>query len=314
MKIAIKIRPINLELGIVALLFSIAAGFQIFGESRDVNAYDDFYEQLGGYYDGRFEFLFVYLSRAIKWITGNLGFYIFSLSFIGLVLKLFVLSKFKFFNFSLLLYLLILFPLHELTQYRVSLALGFLYLGFYFSSINKHIYLRNCLFVLAFSTHYSTLAFLPFVVFWKKLGMNHPSKYLYIGAFLAALFAAPQIIFEYASILNPSLLVEHDQMPNIFSSRNIVLFVVILFGFFKIKDIPKNIVPFFFISIYGFYLWGIFYNLPVFAHRLFEASFMSYIIWVTYMRRWVLVFSMSLMLVLACYLTYRNIYIEPLFY
>lgn len=296
----------------IAVLLSALAGIQFFGTSRDVENYYIFFWNVSGYYDGRFEPLFVHFSIVIKSITENFAFYIFIITLISISLKLYVLHKYKYFYFSLLCYLLILFPLHELTQYRISIALAFVYLSYYLLSFQKNKFLALIVFSISPLFHFSTIALLPIFLFWSKLTTLSVLKFTFIAVAILALYAGKYIIVSTVGVINPTVFGAVD-VPTILNARNIVFFSLVIIGMIGWKTIPVNIRPFFFVSCYGFVLWFLFFDFPVFAQRLFEMTFMSYFIWVGFLRGLLLYMSQFLLLVLALYILYLVVVIDPLF-
>ncbi|WP_404303059.1 EpsG family protein [Alicycliphilus denitrificans] len=294
-------------------ILSYLAAIQFFGESPDAQAYYFFFDDVDFNYSGRFEPLFVWLSVLIKRIVNDFSFFVFLIVFIGLFFKFFVLSKFSNFPFFVFLYLLLLFPVHELTQYRASLALGFLYLALYFLCVEKNKILVFLLFFSAIFLHYSVVAFLPFVLLWRYFSGNGTLKYWQMFFGLLFLFAGKLLIVNYVSELNSTLLSVKNEEPNIFSSRNIILFFILMIGVFNFRNIPKNAKPFFYISCYGFVLWWLFFDIPVFAHRLFEMTFFSYFIWLSFLSGFGLRVCQFLFSILSIYLAYKMIYIDNFF-
>lgn len=296
----------------LSLILSVFSGLQFFGQSKDAEQYRLFFENIDSELLGRFEPLFQLATLYIKSGINNFSFYLFVLCITSLYLKFYVLKNFRNFKTSILLYLLILFPLHELTQIRVSLALSFIYLSLLFLYQKNDRSIRVALlFIAAILFHYSTLIFFPIILFWRHLKNRKPIFWVFLGALFLMLIKL--YIIEYSSILNPTLLAVESTEANIFSSRNILLFLVLLIGAIRWKEIMVDLRPFWFISLYGFVLWGIFYDAPVFAHRFFEMTFFSYFIWTSTLRGASLWASRVLLVTLAIYQTYKNILVDPLF-
>ena len=293
---------------------SYMAGKQYFGVSKDVEEYAVFFRAVDSSYLGRFEPLFVWLTIFIKSVVNDFQAYLFFLTLFSLALKVYILRKFNYFWFSCFLYLLILFPLHELTQYRTSLSLGLVYMAFYLLSSGGS---KIKIWFLALSAglvHYSALAFLPIIAAWGFLGESKKLRWYFLVFGIAVLIAAKQIIFQYAASINSTLEAPGDYYANIFSSRNVVFFFIVVLGFFQLKKIPDMVKPFWYLSLYGFVLWGVFIDLPIFAHRLLEMTFFSYLIWVSFLTGIYLRASQFMLLLLSIYLIYKGLYIEPLLY
>lgn len=289
----------------LAIFLSYLTGIEYFGSSRDVMEYQDFYIYLDAKYDGRFEPLYYYLSLIIKSLTNDFSIYLFIVTLISMSLKIFVLSKFRLFHLSLVWYSLMLLPSHELTQYRVSLALGLVYCSLYFLSMTKSRLSVLLLFIASVMCHYSMIAFLPFILFWRVLSVNRTVKYLHIAIGILMLILAKASIYQIVTVINTTASAVTVQVPTIFSAQNIILFIILVIGATNWYSIPNHIRPFFYISCYGFVLWWLFFDIPIFAHRLYETTTMSYFIWVSFQRGRQLQASIVLMSVLAGYLGYR---------
>lgn len=296
---------------VFVIFLATLAGLQWFGASKDVDQYQFFFNDISDDYTGRFEFLFVAVTLFLKAVTDNFSMYIFFLVLISLSIKTYIISRFGLLLFSFTGYLLILFPLHELTQYRISLALAVMYIAFYLKHKGGSNLVALVLFFCSIFLHYSTVAYLPFLLFWRYL--NNLKAFLYILIFLLVLLFLKQQVTLYAFDLNSTLLANDALQPNIFSVRNILYMTVLTLGYFNWKDIPLNVKPFWFVSLYGFVLWGLFYDLPVFAHRLFEMTLFSYFIWISFLRGLSLRGAQILILMLSAYSTYKNIYVDQMF-
>ena len=186
-----------------------------------------------------------------------------------------------------------------------------MYLAFYLRYKGGAIAVPLILFVCGIFLHYSTIAFLPFILFWKYF--NNLKSFLYILVCLFILLLARQQLALYAFDLNSTLLAADELRPTIFSVRNIVFFLVLTVGYFCWEDIPLSAKPFWFVSLYGFMLWGLFYDMPIFGQRLFEMTFFSYLIWLSFLRDRSLRAAQISIIILSLYLTYKNIYVDQLF-
>lgn len=315
-----QLEKLNIKISAHALFFlavifslSLLASVQFFGVSRDVENYEYFFDILSRDYQGRFEPLFVFISMFLQWIKNDFSFYIFALTFISISVKFYVLSRFRFFAVTAFIYLIILFPVHELTQYRVSISLAFVYLSFYTLHSNWAKWISYLIFLCAIFTHYSVAVLLPIVLCWhflcKKSSIGF-SIFLLSAILLAVL---KQFAYNGAVDLNATLLEGEVVSANIFSARNFILTIVLFVGLFNWSKFDPKIKPFIFVSMYGFVCWAIFYDIPVFAHRLFELSFFSYLIWVGFLSGSARRAAFSLLTILGFYLVYKYIYVDNYF-
>ncbi|MBT1070966.1 EpsG family protein [Pelotalea chapellei] len=99
----------------------------------------------------------------VRFFISNFWVYFFLL-IISIFLKSYILSRIEqsWFSFSLIIcfYLFRYFPLYELTQIRVSIAIGFVMIAFLLSGMR----LRCIFFLVACLTHYSILVLLPLLL------------------------------------------------------------------------------------------------------------------------------------------------------
>lgn len=294
------------------LVFSYLTSIEYFGISRDVHEYRFFYNTVANY-SGRFEILFVITTQVLKNLANHFPTFLFFITFFSLLLKFSILSNFKFYLINLALYIFILFPVHELTQYRVSIALALLYSALLCRYYGRFLLLSLILFSAGVLFHYSTFAFLPILLGWNYLKRNFSIKIPVAIFFLGLLWVFKPIIQEYVSILNPSLLAIVTEKANILSSRNLILMSVLVIGVANWNKLNPDVRPFYFTSVYGFILWFVFMDAPVYSHRLFEMTFFAYFIWMSELKGIYRQAAYALLLLLAVYLTYRQLYIEPFF-
>ena len=303
----------GLILIITALVMSYLASIEYFGISRDVEEYRNFFNTVENY-KGRFEIFFVITTKTLKEYFGQFSLFLFLITFFSLLIKFGVLYNFRFYITNLFLYICILYATHELTQYRVSIALALLYSAFLCKFYNRFNLLSWMLFSIGSLFHYSTLAFLPIMIGWNYLKTGFSIKVPLALAMLGLFLVLKPGIISLIVTLNPTLSESFLGLPgNPFSSRNLILISVVILGVLNWKKLEPDVRPYYFISVYGFILWIIFYNSPVFSHRLFEMTFFAYFIWVSCLRGIYRQIAYTLLLILAAYLNYRQLYIEPYF-
>lgn len=295
-----------------ALGLSYLASIEYFGISKDIQEYRNFFDT-SGEYKGRFEKLFVLTTTTLKTISPHFSDFLFFITFFSLLLKFSVLSNFKIYLLNLALYIILLFPLHELTQYRVSIALALLYSALLLRYYDRLFVLACALFAAGVLFHYSTAAFLPILLGWNFLKKNFSIKIPIAVVLLCLLWVFKPTIQEYVSVLNPTLIGAETVRGNPFSSRNLILMTVLVIGVLNWDKLAPDVRPYYFTSVYGFILWFIFIDVPIYSHRLFEMTFFAYFIWVSELKGLYRQGAYALLLILAAYLTYRQLYIEPLF-
>lgn len=299
---------------IFSLIFSWLAAERFLGIDRDYVQYLSFFGSLSWSYDGRFELGFVFLSLLVKGLGLSFYFLLFISSFISLSPKLFLIYKNRSWAFWGILYLLILYPLHEMTQIRVSIALGFGYLALYFSTREELSFRVITLSVLAVLFHWTLLCFVPFIVavsFFKKRNITlifsiilAPALVVYfLLGFLDRL--NPQVI----QIINSASLTQ----ANPFSSRNVVFLTIVFIGLANINRIERDFLPWLYLSVFGVSFWYGMMEIPVFAHRVFELTIFSYFLWVPRLPKYSRAISMTFLSVLSIYLFISSLFIDPLF-
>lgn len=301
---------------ILVTTFSLLAAERFLGIDRDYYQYLSFYDELHSFkdYNGRFEIGFVALATITKFLTNSFWFFLLLVAFTSLSIKFFLLSKQKHYWLWFIIYLLMLFPLHEMTQLRVALAIGFGYLALYATSTGRPRIISAGLLLLGSSFQASILILLPFVFFWER--MTRPNLFI---LFIIAL--TPSIILNSMmpnlNLINPlveSMLESRSETSaNILSTRNAMVAAALTIGFTHIKSIPPQALPWLYLTAMGASLWIGMINFPVFAHRLLEITLFSMFFWVPFLPFKSRILASSILLTFACYSFFRMLYIEPLF-
>lgn len=299
---------------LLVVIFSTLASIRFIGIDRDFLAYSSFFDELSPSYNGRFELGFVYFSLVIKYLTDSFSVLLFFCAAIALFCKLYLILKLPNYWYWLLVYALILFPLHEMTQIRAAIAIGLSYLGLYFLNKKNGRIIPFALFFLAISFQYSILIFSPFFLFSKKL---KNFNWMIVLAFIFFPALILHYSFEYINYFNPLVLSyyidgNNDQF-NIFSVRNIILISILAIGFFFVNRLPREDLPWLYISLMGLSISFGLLAVPVFAHRLLELTLLSYFFWIPSLPRKGKFLGMLLLLFLASYMFFRALFIDPLF-
>lgn len=304
---------------LVSVLFALLAGFRVFGMDRDHSQYQQFFEAIAAGYDAndinKFEPAFVFVNKIFaSFFPNQFILFLSCCAFFALFWKLRLLTLQRYYWLSFLFYFLILLPLHEMTQIRIGLALGFGYWGIHLSIEGRK--LSGFLWlVLGALFQYSVLVLLPFVIMPARV-FKYP-KYLLVLVFCVSPAIFLWTFIEYAVFINPLMtnymvIADYDP-PNPFSIRNLILICTLIIGFACFSKLNYKIRPWFLISVMGM---GLFYGmtrLPVFAHRLLELTIFSYFIWIPSLPQKPRIAVWSLFILLSGYLFYRAIYLDPLF-
>lgn len=299
---------------VFVVLLSCFTAFRFFGIDRDYLQYKDFFESLVFGYDGRFELGFVSLSLLVKMMGLSFWALLFCSAFLSLVAKLYLIVRLPSWMFWFAIYFLALYPLHEMTQIRVSIALGFGYLAVYFSSYQKNNFGIIFFSTLAVLFHWTLLTFIPFIIFSN---IFRKRSFLIIGMVVFAPVIIISVSLGLLDYLNPqvSRMIEtaREMEANPFSSRNVIFAALIILGLSNYNRFPSSILPFFYISVFGLSFWYGMMSIPVFAHRIFELTLFSYFFWIPALPKYRRFFSMTLFLMLSIYLFISSLYLDPLF-
>tara|TARA_B100001142_G_scaffold330044_1_gene395838 strand:- start:15210 stop:16262 length:1053 start_codon:yes stop_codon:yes gene_type:complete len=299
----------------VSILFSFVAGLRILGLDRDYYQYLGGWQELAQGYGTRWEPFFEFLATTIQASFGHESFHFFLVivAFIGLSIKLNIFSKNKNFALVSFIYLVMLFPIHEMTQVRVALGIAFAYLGLYKATFEKSSFLvRLSYAILAAGSHFSMFVLVPFILIPKIAHIRSTSLILLLGGSSIVLFPILiQFATEYLFGTNVGALLDFyttddyldlgTSKPNPFSLRSIVFVLLLLIGIYNLKSMQNEVLPWFYISLFGvvsFYTLLIF---PPIAHRLFELTMFSNLVWATKLPRKSKIISLFLLLLFGVY-------------
>ncbi len=299
---------------IFGLIFSWLAAERFLGIDRDYIQYFSFFESLSRSYDGRFELGFVFLNLLVKSVGLSFYFLLFISAFLSLSPKLYLICKNPNWAFWVVIYFLMLYPLHEMTQVRVSIALGFGYLALYFA-IRENLSPRVVIFsVLSILFHWTLLIFIPFIVFvdfFKK------REIILIVSIILVPTVFIYLSLSFLSYLNPQVThmvnTANSMQANPFSSRNIIFVSIALIGLANINKIKFYCLPWLYLTVFGISVWYGMMEIPVFAHRIFELTMFSCFLWVPNLPKNSRVIAMTLLAALSVYLFINALYLDPLF-
>ena len=300
---------------IVSILFSLIAGLRMFGLDRDYYQYLDGWQELAQGYANRWEPFFSFLATSVQSIFGNESFHVFLflVAFISLNIKLYLFSKNKHFGLIVFIYLVMLFPLHEMTQVRAALAIAFAYLGLYKATFEKsHIIERLLYVILAVNSHISTLVIAPFILMPQIANKRSSLLILLLGSSFALLFPIlisimSEYLFETSTgaLLSFYTALDLDELgitkPNPFSMRSITFVILLFIGLYNLRVMPKEALPWFYVSFFGIVSFYSMADFPTIAHRLFELTMISNLVWATALKGKSKIVSLILLLLFGVY-------------
>ncbi len=276
------IQPGAVFLLLLAVVFAAAAGYGWFGESRDYANYVGVYDALmrhDTFASYRFERGYIYLSWFCKFYLGmDFAQYYMFLACTSLLLKFRLLWKHTSAPvIAAVVYLMVLFPLHEYTQLRAAVALAFAYTAMdaYLDGKRFTAVLLLVVGVLFHATAMALAAAALFVLFVAKrspvlaaalFSVVAVVGYLLISKFMNVLEAANPLVAKYVdqAFLN--------EPPNVFSGQNILLFALIVSSaiFLRPWQVRKDGF-FFYLSFWTLITYVALLKIPAFAHRISEA-------------------------------------------
>ena len=297
----------------LAFLFAVFSAVEILGIGPDRTQYQYFFDRISlDDFDSRYEFGFEYMAIFFKIIFGNIGFilFVFAMVLIALVLKFNFLAKRKDWPILISLYVLCVMLLHEFIQIRVSVALAFCILSVAEASKESSSFFKKTVyFLIAISFHNTSLFFSPFI-FMNAIFKKYNRFYVltYITTVFCIGFFSKGPIYSLTGGLAESyiILMERDETQiTLFSARNIALAFIMLIGFIRIKDIEKNMLPFFYVSLGGYAFWFGFIWFPLIAHRILELTLLSTIVWLPDIKKDYRVVAYIVLVIFGFYYSYN---------
>ncbi len=312
----------TLYLFITVSFFATLTALRIFGVDRDYLNYQKFYERISiGGYDSRFEPVFELAANLFKILFGPESFvlFLFFIAFVSLYFKFSILSNIRHYSLLILIYIMLILPLHEMMQIRVALATGIMYFVLYKSTHSNMNFLKRVALVGAgIMTHYSVVVIAPFALFSH---MFYKQSRVLSVLFIAIVFPITiNLVIDIAANLLGTVQGYIIQISegintdiNLYSSRNITFITLLLIGLLNIKCIPKEKIVWFYVSVAGMGIWFGLMWIPVFSHRLFEITVFSYLVWIPSLPKIWKYISLSLIFIFSSYFLFRALFISPFF-
>lgn len=274
---------------LLSIVFAALSSLELFGIGPDRIQYEGYFNKITIYdFNSRYESGFEYFNIFIKTLFGPSSFplLVFLLVFFSLFVKFNFYSRRGDWPILIFLYSLCIMFLYEFIQLRVAFAAAFCMISVAEAcKIKPSFTIKSLWFLIALSFHSTSIIFIPFIYLnsiFKK------SNRFYILIILSLAFSVGyfskyfliSLTDGYLEALINFMAKDKDgELVTIFSVRNIVLFLVMFIGFIRVKDINRNTLPFFYISLIGFVLWFALLWFPMLAHRTLELTMFSTIIW-----------------------------------
>jgi hypothetical protein len=291
-------RPINARISATAIalcvlagVFAVAAGYGWFGISRDYSNYASVYDELrlhDLFSNYRFERGYLFACWFCKFYLGlDFSQFYSLLAAISLLLKFRLLQRHS--SAPLLaaaVYLMVLFPFYEYTQFRAALGIGFA-----FTAIDEYLngrwFAALVLFAVAVLFH-STAAAMAAGAMAVLIVRNRTPGFA-VAFFASIAFGASLLITAALSVLeriNPLALgyinrTSQAKNPNLFSGENILIFLLILSSTIFLRPWRRREDKVFYLLSFWYPISYIaFLRVPVFAHRIAELFIFSYFLFV----------------------------------
>jgi hypothetical protein len=269
-----------MALTLLGVTFAFAAGFSLFGESRDYASYELFFVELRPKNPTeyvRFEPGFVLATWIGKFVLFlQLPAYLFVLMSVALAVKASVFMKTTYPTLTMFFYLANWFPLHEYTQVRVAMATPLLFLSFNYLFQGKRTWAVTTS-ALAASFHVSALFAAAIVLI--SYSMSKYRMWVTVPALVGAMALLPffitVVLFPVLQGINPLFAAymknsSEADIPTILSGSNIL--TILLLAFIAMGSGLKTVRhrTLFLVAIQALVVFIVCRDIPVLAHRLKE--------------------------------------------
>lgn len=265
----------------LVVCFAAAAGYGLLGESRDYQSYLSEFNSLTPYYTGahsRFETGYELATWVCKiWLGLNFQQTYVLLAAFALALKFRLFCKYADAPvFATIIYLMMLYPLHEYTQIRaaVGIAIGYTAVDFYL----ERRYLPALIAIgVACTFHSSTAALIG--GFFLVDAVSRLRPIIGISTLIAASFPAALLISKIVAVLAAffrivMLYLEAQGMfaaPTVASLQNVLLVCVLIASAIFLRPWQRRTdYLFYLLAILGFVAFLSLISVPIFSRRISE--------------------------------------------
>lgn len=294
------------------------AGTRHFGYDLDYENYRTYYEQLAGFSDvNRYEIGFSNLASLSKFVF-KLDFsgFLIMLATISLIFKIYLILKLKNPFVFIFLYFLLVFPIHEMTQIRASIAIGLFYSGLYLLFRSRVLSLFLIFFACCF--HYSIMVFIPLLIFF-----SHKKCYADFGLFKVLLFLAAisllvflfikmvAINFVYLSYFDS----DEFNAANLFSVRFLSMYFIAFLGISRWLYLDVNSKLWVLLICYGMSLFIVLHQVaPIVGFRFAEIVLFSSFFVVDNLSGRLKVLAFSVLIICSLYMGYQHYFSDIYFH
>jgi hypothetical protein len=314
----VKVRSLAVIFGV--LFVSIISMLRVFGYDRDYFSYLRFYEKTYFGESSRFEPGFQFITNVFKAFMGpdSFTFYLFFIAFVSLVPKFLILKNSRNYILMMAIYVMLIMPLHEMTQIRISVACGVMFWALHISIDSNRSLLNRLMWVLlGVSFHYSSIILAPFILLPNWFNKRSLVWIIAVPLLLAlAISSSMTMLVKLIPIIGfylEQVTLGEELVINPYSSRNLIFLTLVAIGLFNLEHISDRMLPWFYVSVAGLALWYSFMWLPVFAHRFLEITVFSYLVWVPSLPFRIRIPCLVLLLILGVYFISRMVFLNPMF-
>lgn len=302
------------------IFVSIISMLRVFGYDRDYFSYLRFYEKTYFGDSSRFEPGFQFITNVFKLFMGPdaFTFYLFFIALISLIPKFLILKNSRNYIFIMVIYVMLIMPLHEMTQIRISLACGVMFWALHISINSSRNLIKRLIWVLfGVSFHYSSIILAPYILF-PDLFNKRSKIWIIVFPLLVALVISSSLtmivqLIPLVGFYLDQVAMGEEIVINPFSARNIIFLTLVTIGLFNLKYIPDRILPWFYVSVTGIVLWYSLMWLPFLAHRILEITVFSYLVWIPSLPFRLRVPCLLLLFILGAYFMSRMVFLKPIF-
>ena len=316
--LTLKIDKANFRYSVFLTLISAFLSFVLvlrpFGPDKDCYNYFLEFQKISDGLQTRLDFGFEIILQFAYQIGLDFQGFVFAVTAGSLLLKLLIWSIYPRKIFVLIFYAMVILPIHEYTQIRLALALGFAYYGALIITKRSSYIYGGVLIAIACSIHLSSI-FLLVPIVWHVFGTKKlilSVLLISIAAFVAVWVAENSLIFN---VRVSYYLTEGDENQKIITLQNLAIAILITIGAMNFRQVTAS-------GVSGWYIFSavsfvtsilLTVQIPIVAGRVLELSFLSYMLWIYALRGIAQQAAISLSFVWAAYILYRYIFVDLTF-